>query len=163
MSRALEITGQVFNRLTALYKTKRNKHGSMLWIFQCTCGNTIETVAYEVKSNKTKSCGCWIRDCTINRNKAGRIHPNKKSKQLKSSYGITLAYFNGMLELQNSVCAICNEPQKGKYLAVDHCHETGKVRGLLCENCNKALGQFHDNITLLKSAIAYLEKHSEVI
>ena len=54
-----------------------------------------------------------------------------------------------------SICEICERPQK---LEVDHNHNTGKVRGLLCSRCNGALGQFLDNIEMLKKAIAYLEE-----
>lgn len=74
-------------------------------------------------------------------------------------------YFD-LLENQNNVCKICNKPetfknycsQRVRKLAVDHCHKTGKVRGLLCNKCNKAIGQFSDDINLLKSALNYLER-----
>lgn len=69
-----------------------------------------------------------------------------------------------MLKIQNNVCAICKQPEtqlkknynKIKMLSVDHCHQTGKVRGLLCGSCNTALGGFKDSIENLQSAIAYL-------
>lgn len=64
-----------------------------------------------------------------------------------------------MLDDQGGVCAICSkEDAAGKRLAVDHCHETGKVRGLLCLKCNTVLGKMNDEVNLLKKAIAYLEK-----
>ena len=57
-------------------------------------------------------------------------------------------------------CQICNQTDR-RALNVDHCHDTGKVRGLLCDNCNKALGLFRDNPKLLGQAANYLRRYSE--
>ena len=76
---------------------------------------------------------------------------------LKSRYGITMDDYYVLLANQNNSCAICKTPAT-KTLDVDHCHTTGKVRGLLCNNCNRALGHFKDNVDYLKTAINYLEK-----
>lgn len=66
--------------------------------------------------------------------------------------------FEQMLKEQNGLCLICKkEPQK-KELAVDHCHLTDKVRGLLCTNCNLGLGYFNEDVELLRAAIEYLTK-----
>jgi len=64
-----------------------------------------------------------------------------------------------MLKSQNGNCAICgiDQPSNGRRLAVDHDHETGKVRALLCGNCNTGMGSFMDNPKLLQKAINYLE------
>lgn len=91
-------------------------------------------------------------------------NPEKiKNHDLFSSYGITLAEYNSMLESQNNVCAICGncetektDKNKNRNLAVDHNHKTGKIRGLLCGKCNKMIGLANDNITILQSAINYL-------
>ena len=75
-------------------------------------------------------------------------------------YGITNADYEEMLTAQRGLCKICGNPStgKGKYrLSVDHCHETGKVRGLLCLLCNSGLGKFKDSPSLLDRAISYLE------
>jgi len=65
-----------------------------------------------------------------------------RKKHFKRAYGITVEDYETMLINQNKVCKICNKPCKsGKSLAVDHCHETGKVRGLLCAKCNTNLGR----------------------
>ena len=78
---------------------------------------------------------------------------------LRRTYGIGLEKYNSLLSEQSGVCAICkNECVSGKKLAVDHDHYTGEVRGLLCCKCNRGLGNFGDNIDLLKSAVLYLEK-----
>jgi len=90
-------------------------------------------------------------------------NPEKKLKwrenQLKQNYGIDLEDYNEMLNKQNACCAICNtQPIVGRgLLHVDHCHDTGKVRGLLCHYCNMSLGGFRDDIKILRAAIKYLK------
>lgn len=86
----------------------------------------------------------------------------QKSRQLQKQYNITLEEYNTLLKTQNHVCAICNNPEtlmiKGKLcsLAVDHCHDTGKIRGLLCTKCNRGIGLLRHDIDLLQKAILYL-------
>lgn len=93
-----------------------------------------------------------------------RTHIYQRAKKLKHSYGISLQEFDRLQILQNNLCAICKQSQRGNhrwgtslYLTVDHCHKTGKIRGLLCTDCNHALGRFKENIDILKNAIRYLE------
>lgn len=90
-------------------------------------------------------------------------NPDKlKNNQLKRKFGITLEDYNLRLFNQKGCCAICNthhtiiHEKTGKSLHVDHCHTTGKVRGLLCYQCNAGLGYFRDNTNYLQSAINYL-------
>lgn len=71
-------------------------------------------------------------------------------------FKITLEDYNRQLEKQNHKCAICGATDDQKELAVDHCHSTGKVRGLLCFRCNGSIGKFEDDISILQSAIEYL-------
>lgn len=91
---------------------------------------------------------------------------NRKSL-LRRHYGLTTEEYNKMLKAQNGVCAVCKVKEtdtfKGevKRLAVDHCHDTGEVRDLLCGGCNRGMGQFKDNIELLEAAIVYLRHHKE--
>lgn len=67
-----------------------------------------------------------------------------------------------MLDQQQHQCAVCNDAcSTGKDLAVDHNHTTGKVRGLLCARCNRALGGFRDNLWLLSRAIEYLLRNTK--
>ncbi len=85
-----------------------------------------------------------------------------KRKRLKDDYGLTLEQYNEILREQGLGCAICksgNSDMKGKgYLfRVDHDHNTGKIRGLLCHNCNVALGLMKDSPALLRKAAQYLE------
>ncbi len=67
--------------------------------------------------------------------------------------------YDSMSEKQNHKCKICNELDKqNKRLCIDHCHVTKKVRGLLCHKCNRALGQFKENIAIIENAINYLKE-----
>lgn len=81
-----------------------------------------------------------------------------RRKNLMYFYGLTLEKYNEMLTAQNGVCKICSCKDDSRWgvLSVDHCHSTGKVRGLLCAKCNKGLGQFKDNVELLDKAKSYL-------
>lgn len=83
-----------------------------------------------------------------------RMKLSARRTQLKQ-YGLTLDCYDKLFKKQKGKCKICNSTSK-KRLNVDHCHETGKVRGLLCWNCNIALGYFKDNINYLSNAIRYL-------
>jgi hypothetical protein len=86
-----------------------------------------------------------------------------RESKYKTQYGISLADYDRMLSEQRGVCRICGvHPRHGRNngrgnLAVDHCHKTGKVRGLLCGRCNTGLGLYEDEPDFLKSAIHYLE------
>src|SRR5690606_5587543 len=81
---------------------------------------------------------------------------NKRASLLRE-YGITLDDYFAMLERQGGVCAICHqECQTRNSLAVDHCHETGRVRGLLCNRCNRALGLLRDDPEVIRRAASYL-------
>lgn len=82
-----------------------------------------------------------------------------RERHLKYDSGITPLQYNEMLKQQGGGCAICGGVNaSGKRLAVDHCHTTGKIRGLLCTACNSGLGHFHDDINNLASAIKYLSR-----
>ena len=85
---------------------------------------------------------------------------NRKAQRLKQ-YGIDPSDFMDMMAMQNGRCAICGHEDltnRSFFPVVDHCHETGMVRGLLCMNCNQGLGKFKDSPDRLFSAIAYLTK-----
>lgn len=87
-----------------------------------------------------------------------KINPERiKNWQLKK-YGISLNEYNVMRIKQNHKCGICgvDEAENGKDFCVDHCHLTGKVRGLLCYRCNFILGHAKDSIDILSRAITYL-------
>ena len=88
-------------------------------------------------------------------------YPSRREKQnnakLFKMYGITREQFTEMSAAQGDVCRICKRPPQGKTrLSVDHVHETGQVRGLLCDPCNTGLGMFGDDPERLSAAIRYL-------
>jgi hypothetical protein len=102
-----------------------------------------------------------------NPEEARRINKNSK---LKSTFGIDSEQYNSMLKLQSNVCAICKEPEKVldyrskllKALAVDHSRKTGKIRGLLCGSCNRAIGYLRDDPQLCRATALYLEINGDV-
>lgn len=98
--------------------------------------------------------------CASNRNKNYQENGYYRNYHYTRRYGISLKEYENLLEKQNGVCAICKAPNTDRrrypYLHVDHCHSTGKVRGLLCPVCNKALGLFRDNTKILQRAINYI-------
>lgn len=134
---------------------------------------------YKTKTHKD-GCKSWCKSCDINyssswaKNNKGRRSKQRKiySKTVKDyhkkynlkKYYISLAEFEEMEMIQNGVCAICGkeETYKNQYgnarLSVDHCHSSGKVRGLLCRCCNTGLGGFKDDVESLSNAIIYLIK-----
>ncbi len=92
----------------------------------------------------------------------------RREQNLEKKYGITYKEYVDLLESQSGVCCICQRPERllGKGgdirpLNVDHCHATGKVRGLLCASCNLALGNLEDNIEYFENAIQYLKDSNE--
>lgn len=82
-----------------------------------------------------------------------------RDARLVRTYGITLDDYLFIAEAQNHRCRICrNPPAEGWWLAVDHDHQTGLLRGLLCTRCNSLLANANDSTETLKRAIAYLER-----
>ena len=80
--------------------------------------------------------------------------------QLRNKYGITIEQMVAAMEKQNHGCAICgySDTSNPRYFPyVDHCHTTGKFRGVLCATCNTGLGLFKDSSELLKTAALYIE------
>ena len=86
----------------------------------------------------------------------------EKGRNLRAKFDMSVEEYDRMLAAQNGVCAICKQPEthlrngKLKALAVDHDHKTGKIRGLLCSDCNTGIGKLKDSIDVLTSAVQYL-------
>ena len=94
-------------------------------------------------------------------------HPEKTREQSRLSeqkrrlkrYGISKEEYNNLLDSQGHCCAICDiELTDDRFCHVDHSHDTGKVRGILCHHCNFLLGNAKDSLAILSSAYSYLEK-----
>jgi hypothetical protein len=102
----------------------------------------------------------------INEQARKNYHAKKseyRNRQLRTCYGIELADYEEMFSSQNGMCAICHSPPgelPWERLHVDHCHTTGKVRGLLCRKCNTGVGNFADSENLLQQAVEYLKMAS---
>lgn len=97
-------------------------------------------------------------------------HPDYKLRKLHDrvkKFGITGEQYTAMVTAQNNKCGACgtDKPSKRsvKRWAVDHCHGSGAVRGLLCHSCNLTLGNVSDNISTLESLIAYLKSHNVAV
>jgi len=90
-------------------------------------------------------------------------YPRKNA--LKRNYGLTIHQFDALLRAQGGGCAVCGATESGgriKNLSVDHCHASKKVRGLLCNNCNRGIGLLGDSPVLLSKASAYVVAHNAI-
>lgn len=105
------------------------------------------------------------RETVLAREKACRMSKSFEKRteiRLKALFGMTYEDYTAMATAQSNVCAICMQAEAvRKHLCVDHCHETGKIRQLLCGKCNSGIGMFGDDPVKVRSALLYLEKHSE--
>lgn len=127
---------------------------------------------------KTGKLDSWCRECNSKasnnwRNKNRKKHnkssrdwaknnpDHKRNTRYLYAYGITLEQYNNILNKQNECCAICVRHKSAfkRNFAVDHCHLTKKVRGLLCEECNKGIGHFKDSRIRLTNAVLYLKAY----
>lgn len=84
-----------------------------------------------------------------------------RKNSLKRFWGMTVEQFQSLKEKQGGTCAICDRTESNphKSLCIDHDHGTGKIRGLLCDNHNRAMGLFKDSIEDMEKAIQYLKNH----
>jgi hypothetical protein len=89
-----------------------------------------------------------------------RLKRYSRNDHLKRMYGTTLEEYDAMESRQNGVCLICGMPPGAGRLCVDHDHDTGKIRGLLCHNCNAGIGLFREDINLIRKAVEYLGKEN---
>lgn len=127
---------------------------------------TLQARAPDKKSNTCKDCLKSYRISTKERTseykKAYNLDKQDyiRYKRLYDKYGVTKEWYFEQLEKQDHKCAICScEEPRGNgnvHFHVDHCHSTGKVRGLLCSSCNTALGNFKDSTELMRKAIEYI-------
>lgn len=138
---------------------------------KCKTEKSVEEFAkhkarYDGKSSYCKKCNSNAYKLWANKNKqkvrdyyALLTSDEKYELYLRKTYGIDIKQYNEMVKSQDYRCAICGLYQTEKrLLVVDHCHDTGVIRGLLCHNCNVALGNFKDNVQSLENAIDYLKQ-----
>ena len=114
-------------------------------------------------NKKTKSLDglqLYCRACQKKTQK--QWHKENPSHALLKSYGITIEEKHAMNRSQHNSCAICRETfSSTKHTHVDHCHDTKKIRGILCISCNHGIGKFKDSPKLLQRAIHYIEYHAK--
>lgn len=125
------------------------------------CGILKEVLSFYVRRD-TGKLKTPCRECIAKYKKERnyKYPPNstlQRAGSLKRKYSLSLEEWDEMLLNQGAQCAICGLE---KWLCVDHCHVTNKVRGLLCSGCNMALGVFKDSFKMLHAAANYMEKHS---
>lgn len=145
----------------------------------CLKCNTIKNKK-EFYIHKACRYTAWCKECTKKQAKKYRIEnpdkikalkkkykeirkevrkPSERRYYLKRKYKITEIDYRNLYNKQNGKCILCNKKFAYGKLCIDHCHTFKKIRGLLCNNCNLGLGNFKDNIEVLKKAIYYLKKN----
>lgn len=121
-----------------------------------------EDIAEIEKNLQTPLCRyCRVNEATVVR-RTGAVRPCKKCRTKAINlykYGLSLDKFWSMYHEQHGRCTICAEEFGEKGAVVDHCHEFGHVRGLLCYGCNSMIGLAHDDTSVLKRAIRYLDNN----
>ena len=129
-----------------------------------TCGEEKLTTDFYVRNKVSMVRHSSCNECDKERvKKRHKENPERtRNNVLKRNYGISLDEHTQMYEEQNGLCAICKNKGDGRWkkLCVDHDHKTGRVRQLLCRNCNMVLGQVGDNIKTLESMIKYMSKNT---
>lgn len=120
------------------------------------------TVSKKHRARKCKDCAHAAQaDRIALRKQAG--DPVFRGDRLRREYGLTPEQVASMRQAQGDACAICEKPFRDEpareRMHIDHCHETGHVRALLCHNCNLGLGHFRDDVDLLLKSAAYLTEH----
>lgn len=113
-----------------------------------------------IHNKKYCSNKCSIQGKYISKKNNPSYKRTNQIQNLKKNFNISIEEYNQMLVNQNGLCLICGKhySEFKRNLAVDHCHITGKIRGLLCINCNRGLGAFEDNIQFLQNSINYINK-----
>lgn len=128
----------------------------------CTCKEvkTLEDFYKKRRTQRQSECKLCtkIRRVVWWKSDAGKT--SSANSKLKARFGLSLDDYDKMLEDQQGQCLVCGatESYLGHRLAIDHCHTTGKIRGLLCKSCNVGLGNFRDSVELLTNAISYIKE-----
>lgn len=147
---------------TCMNAQKKARYEANPAVFKARSARTRETQDPEVRRSIQRAWRAANPDKDrAHRNKELRS-PALRERQLRTKFGITPADYERMHAAQNGLCAVCKAPppQGRRYLAVDHNHTTGAVRGLLCDACNTALGLAADSSERLKNLAIYLDTHN---
>jgi len=137
--------------------------------YECTrCHKVKHKDAFTRRKGRNKPVASWCKACHVeNAQSNPRYKELSRNVHLKRTYGLTLQEYEEMFLQQKGLCAICRQGEvissngnEIDNLCVDHCHDTGQVRSLLCKSCNSGLGYFKDNVLLLESAVGYLQTHN---
>jgi hypothetical protein len=117
-------------------------------------------------SRKNSSVRSYCTSCTtayhreymrkFRKEKPEKAKQSERKRCLKYRYGISIEGYEKLLKEQKGGCAICNKFPNGRRLSIDHNHETGVIRGLLCDRCNTALGLLREDINIVKNLEGYL-------
>ena len=125
------------------------------------CGRIKNKTEFQKDVSKKDGLRPECKECTsINRKKSYDFERRRKH-ELNRKYKNGHDEYKRLFEEQKGKCAICKSPENGRYksLSVDHCHDTGKIRGLLCNNCNRGIGLLQDSCEVVESALQYLKEH----
>ena len=127
--------------LTEFFRDRSKKHGYQARCKPCAMART----------------RAYVRAKDYDRKRYWENRDSERERHLVKKYGVTFARYAELLNEQNGCCAICHRPEPDdRMLDVDHDHETGEVRGLLCTSCNRVLGHAHDSVERLRAAADYL-------
>jgi hypothetical protein len=142
---------------------------SLLRQKECLCCKQIKPLEEYGYHKRDKNFKGTCKTCDNKKSAEYRARNREKyllsqsSSKLKQNYGIDMNEYIKKLNEQQKCCAICKATTPGqnniKRFSVDHCHKTGRVRGLLCSNCNKGIGLLRDNTKILEAAIQYLKNY----
>jgi len=127
------------------------------------CAKTKLSTEYHVdKRAKSGHCGSCKQCVSLAKALDYKKHRGKRLAYRRSYlYGVSQGGYKALQDKFKGLCGICGDVDgTGLALAVDHCHTSGKVRGLLCNNCNNGLGRFRDDEGLLQLAISYLKENN---
>ena len=165
-------SGTKLNMLTLIEKTDmKTANGSYKYRVRCDCGMEAVVAYNQMVRGHAKSCGCLnLRKGpdapNFKHGLSDKNHPENKSYQRKKydihKYNLTPEQKLSIMEKQGGKCAICGYTfgQKVGDMHVDHCHTSGKVRGFLCDLCNRGLGYFRDSSSTLNRAADYLKEQN---
>ena len=162
--------GNRYGRLTVVLRLGRTEgNGTYRYLVQCDCGESKTVGTGALSRGQTQSCGCLQRrrgaeSPNFKHGLADKSHPLNRKYQRETfdrfKYGLEPDHKQALMDKQNGGCAICGYKfgQKKGDIKVDHCHNQGHVRGLLCDLCNRGIGMLKENTEILSNAIKYIQQ-----